>query len=74
MRYSFVETPLFTKILFNFLSDEEYSDLQDFLCDNPESGDLVVGSGGVRKVRWGAGGRGKRGGVRIMIREEIERE
>ena len=38
----------------------------DFIARNPQAGDLIPGSGGVRKVRWGRQGSGKRGGVRII--------
>lgn len=63
---TFVETKLFTKLVGQYLSDEEYAALQGAIAANPEAGDLVRGSGGVRKLRWGATGRGKRGGVRII--------
>jgi len=48
------------------LTDEEYSKLQNSLIENPEAGDLIPGSGGVRKLRWAFAGRGKRGGLRII--------
>ncbi len=64
--FSFIETKLFTKLITGYLSDEEYSQLQQTLIKNPEAGDLVPGSGGVRKLRWGVKGRGKRGGVRVI--------
>jgi hypothetical protein len=48
------------------LSDDEYSGLQSFLLQNPEAGNVVPGSGGVRKVRWAMAGRGKSGGVRVI--------
>lgn len=48
------------------MSDEEYAALQAALLEDPELGDVIRGSGGVRKVRWGTGGRGKRGGVRLI--------
>ena len=48
----FIETSLFTKILPNYLSDEDYRGLQSYLLQKPDAGDLVRGSGGVRKVRW----------------------
>jgi RelE toxin of RelEB toxin-antitoxin system len=41
------------------------------LIKNPDSGDLIPGSGGVRKMRWRAQGRGKRGGVRIIYYARI---
>lgn len=40
--------------------------LQEYLIENPEAGDIVPGSGGVRKMRWGMAGRGKRGGLRVV--------
>jgi len=63
---SFIETKLFTKLVTEHLSDEEYARLQDALIRDPETGDLIPGSGGVRKVRWGVKGRGKRGGLRVI--------
>lgn len=36
------------------------------MTDNPEVGDVMRGSGGVRKIRWGTAGRGKRGGIRVI--------
>ena len=48
------------------LSDEEYARLQELLIRDPDTGDLIPGSGGVRKVRWGVKGRGKRGGIRVI--------
>ena len=64
--FSFIETKLFTKLVTEFLTDEEYSRLQEVLIKDPETGDLIPGSGGVRKVRWGVKGRGKRGGIRVI--------
>lgn len=62
----FVETSLFSKLLRNYLSDDEYRLLQNHLIDQPDAGDVIRGSGGVRKVRWAAGGKGKSGGVRVI--------
>lgn len=63
----FIEAPLFTKLVPDYFeSDHEYSDFQGYLKENPESGDLIPGSGGLRKVRWAAKGKGKRGGIRII--------
>jgi mRNA-degrading endonuclease RelE of RelBE toxin-antitoxin system len=70
--FTFVEAPLFTKLVGESLTDGEYAALQQALSRNPELGDLIRGSGGVRKVRWGTRGRGKRGGVRVVyfVRKE----
>lgn len=63
---TFVESPLFTKLISDYLADDEYRVFQAFLATNPDVGDVVRGSGGVRKVRWGRRGSGKSGGVRIL--------
>lgn len=63
---SFVETKLVTRLVRELLSDDEYALLQQALIDDPEVGNVIPGSGGVRKVRWGISGRGKRGGLRAI--------
>lgn len=63
---SFVETRLFTRLAQEYLSDDEYSALQQALRQDPAAGAVVPGSGGVRKLRWGVAGRGKRGGLRVI--------
>ena len=62
----FLETPIFTKEVRSLLSDDEYRSLQLALLLRPEQGALIRGSGGLRKIRWGAGARGKRGAVRVV--------
>lgn len=62
----FVETSLFSKLLDRYLSDDEYRLLQNYLIEHPDAGDVIRGSGGVRKVRWAVRGRGKSGGVRVI--------
>lgn len=64
--YTLIEAPLFSKLVYDYLSDEEYAEFQKYLVQHPEAGDVVPGSGGVRKVRWAQRGRGKRGGVRVI--------
>ena len=64
--FSFIETKLFSRLVRDYLSDEDYHQLQSELIRNPEAGSLVRGSGGVRKLRWAAAGRGKRGGYRVI--------
>jgi hypothetical protein len=63
---TFVETKLFTRLIAEHLGDDEYALLQWVLASDPLAGDLVKGSGGVRKIRWSARGRGKSGGVRVI--------
>lgn len=62
----FIETSFFTKLLPQYLSDDEYSALQSYLLQKPDAGDIVKRSGGIRKVRWAFAGKGKSGGVRII--------
>lgn len=61
-----IETSIFTKKITTILNDEEYRGIQNVLLAMPGAGDLIQGSGGIRKIRWGASGRGKRGGARII--------
>ena len=64
--FSFIETNLFSRLVHDYLPDEEYQLVQATLIRNPETGAVIKGSGGVRKLRWRACGRGKRGGYRII--------
>ena len=64
--FSFIETRLFTKLVLDYMTDDEYSALQRALMTDPEAGPVIPGSGGVRKFRWAAPGRGKRGGYRVI--------
>lgn len=60
------ELPSFTKKIGGILDTEELIALRDFLIANPEKGDVIQGTGGLRKMRWAAGGKGKRGGARVI--------
>lgn len=62
----FIETPIFTEDVLALLSDEEYSEFQNYLATNPLAGDVIQQTGGLRKVRWSTQGKGKRGGVRVI--------
>ena len=62
----FIEVPAFTPRVLRYLGEESYARLQNHLLDHPESGAIIPGSRGLRKVRWAAKGRGKRGGVRVI--------
>jgi mRNA-degrading endonuclease RelE of RelBE toxin-antitoxin system len=62
----FIEASLFTRYVYTYLTEDEYIGLQTFLLISPEAGDVVPGSGGVRKLRWVMTGKGKRGGVRVI--------
>jgi len=61
-----VETSVFSRQVQSLLTDEEYRELQDLLVSRPDSGKVIQGSGGLRKLRWSAGKRGKSGGLRVI--------
>lgn len=60
------ETSIFTKQVQKLLDRESYRLLQLRLVAEPDAGDLMRGTGGLRKIRWKGDGRGKRGGVRVI--------
>jgi hypothetical protein len=62
----FIEFSHFAKNLPLLGDDDEYLDLQLHLMERPESGAVIPGSGGLRKLRWAGSGRGKRGGLRLI--------
>jgi hypothetical protein len=62
----FIETPVFTRQVLALLSDEDYAAFQRHLALNPKAGDVIKGTGGLRKVRWAMSGTGKSGGVRVI--------
>ncbi len=63
---SIVETRSYLSDAENIFTEDERSKLADFLATNPHFGDVIPGCGGVRKLRWGARGLGKRGGARVI--------
>lgn len=62
----FIETPVFTRRLRELLDDDTYAAFQADLMKNPDAGDLIEGTGGIRRVRVASSGRGKRGGSRVI--------
>ena len=62
----FVETRVFTRELQGFMSDDNYRALQSALLLRPEAGPIIPGGSGLRKLRWGFVGTGKRGGLRVI--------
>jgi len=62
----FIETSIFTKEIRRLISDDSYRKLQAVLILRPDAGDLIKGSGGLRKIRWNLKGKGKRGALRII--------
>lgn len=61
-----IETSVFTRLIQELLDDDSYNELQKVLIQKPDTGDLIPGSGGLRKIRWKSDGKGKRGGIRII--------
>lgn len=66
MKSVFVESTIFEKHRDEYLSDDEYRLFQAELMLNPHLGDVIQGTGGLRKIRVGSKGKGKRGGSRII--------
>ena len=64
--FIFIESSVFERLVPIYLDDDEYAELQQYMMQNPEAGQLVRGSGGVRKLRWVRPGMGKRGGLRVI--------
>jgi hypothetical protein len=64
----FIEAALFTQLLPEYLTDDEYVELQLYLANDPEAGEVIPGTGGFRKVRWAdrRRGQGRRGGLRVI--------
>jgi len=62
----FIESPVYSDQIDGFLSAEDHRQLQMHLLEQPDRGDVIKGSGGLRKLRWAGSGRGKRGGIRVI--------
>jgi len=62
----FIEAPLFTRRVAELMDDDSYAHFQMLLIRDPEAGDLIQGTGGLRKIRVAARGHGKRGGARVI--------
>ena len=63
---TFEEDPEFTDKALRLIGDDGIFDIQVYLLDQPDAGDIIPGSGGCRKLRWAAKGHGKRGGARVI--------
>ena len=61
-----IETSVFSRLIQTLMHDDEYRQLQEALVTRPDMGDIIKGSGGIRKVRWKLEGWGKSGGVRVI--------
>lgn len=70
----FIETTFFTKHLVEYLTDDEYSELQNYLVDRPNSGVIIQGTGGLRKLRWSSKNKSKRDGVRVIYYWQVSED
>ena len=66
MLITVAEMPEYIRRSAKLLSESERNDVIDHVAANPKAGDLIQGTGGVRKLRWARSGRGKSGGVRVI--------
>ena len=66
MHIQFIETTLFSREREKWLPENEFQAMEAHLLDNPEAGDLIIGTGGCRKLRWKRQGMGKSGGIRVI--------
>jgi mRNA-degrading endonuclease RelE of RelBE toxin-antitoxin system len=64
--FTFAEAPQFSRVVSRYLPEEELATFQLAIASNPELGDVIPGTGGIRKVRWSQPGRGRQGGVRVI--------
>ena len=64
--FTVIETPIFSKLCLDYWTEDERGAFAAWIAANPESGDVIPGSGGCRKDRWSRAGSGKRGGVRVI--------
>ncbi len=64
--FSYVHLPAFDETAEGWLDDEDIRHVQQILSENPHAGDVVPGTGGLRKLRIAASGKGKRGGGRLL--------
>jgi len=60
------ETPLFARQAGSIWNEQEREEFVNYIARNPQAGDVIPQTGGVRKVRWGGAGAGKRGGARVI--------
>lgn len=73
MYLTIVESPQFTKLWPDYWTEDERGSFAAWLANNPDTGDVIPGSGGCRKIRWHVEGRGKRGGVRVIYFTRLKR-
>ncbi|PID64351.1 MAG: transcriptional regulator [Gammaproteobacteria bacterium] len=70
--FTLIETPLFSSLRKDYWTEDQFGEFTAWLANNPESGAVVRGSGGVRKVRWARPGSGKSGGFRVIYYNRLQ--
>ena len=70
----FIETSVFTRIITQLMSDDEYRSVQEAMLVQPGIGNIIKGTGGLRKFRWKSGNTGKRGGSRLIYYWQVSEE
>ncbi|WP_163373258.1 MULTISPECIES: type II toxin-antitoxin system RelE/ParE family toxin [Endozoicomonas] len=70
----FVEASVFTKIITQLMSDDDYRAMQEAMIAQPDIGSVIKGTGGLRKFRWKLGDSGKRGGVRTIYYWQVSED
>ncbi len=66
-----IETPIFARYAAEIWADDERLAFISWLANNPLAGDVILGTGGLRKIRWNRSGMGKRGGARIIYYNQL---
>lgn len=61
-----IETPTYLRSIAGIWSEDEAAEFVNFIAANPNAGDVMTGTGGLRKIRWSRAGMGRRGGVRAI--------
>ncbi len=69
---TFIETPIFSSSWGGCSQDDDLIKLQNLLMENPEVGNVIPATGGIRKVRFGCGGKGKQGGLRVVYFNKLQ--
>ena len=69
--YTVVETPVFQRHAMAVWTEEELDLFRVWIANNPLAGDVIPGTGGMRKVRWSRAGMGKRGGARVIYYNQL---
>jgi mRNA-degrading endonuclease RelE of RelBE toxin-antitoxin system len=71
--WTVIETPVFSRYATDIWTDDELEAFVDWIASNPEAGNVIPDSGGLRKLHWGRAGMGKQGGSRVVYFLRTER-